>query len=106
MTPRQRTALDLAAAIETEMKRLGLWVTTGVDAAQPVGAFGAGRMPFEQWLQLVFLPNLVSTAQTDTFPASSHVAIAAVRNLDGLDNSDLLIELLSRVDRLVNENES
>ena len=42
-----------------------------------------------------------SEAATNTLPTHSKVAVAAIRNLDGLQGADMLIDLLSSVDRLV-----
>lgn len=101
--PRERcvAALHLADQIETEMRRLHLWRSAETGAVKPSGPFGADSVTFEEWLQFTFLPNLRKAAATNTLPTKSKVAVAAIRNFDGLNGADLLIDLLSRVDRLV-----
>ena len=94
-------ALDLAARIETEIKKLGLWKPTESPGMTASGAFGADSLTFEEWLQFIFLPNLRQAALTNALPTQSSVGVAAVRNLDGLKGSEPLVDLLSRVDRLV-----
>jgi uncharacterized protein YqcC (DUF446 family) len=93
--------LNLADEIEAEMRRLGLWGLTGAAELEVAGAFGAGAMTFEEWLQRIFLPNLKEAAQNGFHPQTSSVATAAVRNLDGVDDVARLIELLAAVDRAV-----
>lgn len=94
-------ALRLADQVEAEMKNLGLWKSAEAGAEMASGAFGANSVTFEEWLQFTFLPNLRQTAATNTLPTHSKVAVAAIRNLDGLQGADMLIDLLSSVDRLV-----
>lgn len=94
-------ALDLADQIEAEMKKLHIWSSAEAGEKIASGAFGAGSLTFEEWLQSTFLPNLRKAAATNTLPSNSHVAVAAIRNVDGLQGTDLLIDLLSRVDLLV-----
>jgi uncharacterized protein YqcC (DUF446 family) len=91
---------ELAAAIEAEMRRLGWW--RDLPPAKNVeGAFGRPAMTFDAWIETVLVPSLreVAAGRLDP-PQSSHVAAAAVREFDGYDEADALIELLSRVDRL------
>jgi uncharacterized protein YqcC (DUF446 family) len=84
------------------MKKLHIWSSAEAGEKAASGAFGAGSLTFEEWLQFTFLPNLRKAAATNTLPSNSQVAVAAIRNLDGLQGTDLLIDLLSRVDLLVN----
>ena len=41
-----------------------------------------GSMPFEQWLQAIFIPNARSAAESSNLPASSQVSIMAIREYD------------------------
>jgi uncharacterized protein YqcC (DUF446 family) len=102
MSTNVQTILTLAKEVEIEMKRLGLW---GEELDVPIadGAFGGTATTFEEWLQLVFLPNLRRAASSNTLPASSNVGVAAVRNLDGVAGAERLIELLSRIDSMVEQ---
>ena len=102
MSANVQTILKLANEVEIEMKRLGL---SGARNEAPIadGAFGGSAMTFDEWLQLVFLPNLRSAALSDTLPTRSDVAVAAVRNLDGVPGTERLIELLSRIDNIVQQ---
>jgi uncharacterized protein YqcC (DUF446 family) len=98
------TLIKLADEVEAELKTLGLWnseVTFSTSGAS--GAFGIGAIPFESWLQCVFLPRLREAATSGMLPKNSAVSVAAVRNLDGIEGSERLIELLSAIDRLVLE---
>jgi uncharacterized protein YqcC (DUF446 family) len=95
--------LQLAVEIESEMKKLGLWKPSNEAEEAVGGAFGAGAMTFEEWLQRVFLPNMKAAAQKGVYPRTSSVATAAVRNLDGIDGVARLIELLASVDREIEQ---
>ena len=92
--------IDLANQIEIEMKKIGLWSSAEVPDVKVSGAFGADSMTFEEWLQFRFLPNLRQAAMTNAVPRTSSIAVAAIRNLDGVKGADMLIDLLSRLDRL------
>ncbi|MEO7779452.1 MAG: YqcC family protein [Fibrobacteria bacterium] len=59
-------------------------------------------MKFEEWLQMIFLPKLLEAENSNIFPKKSQVAIAAIRNFDGMDEVDNLISLLGRVDEIIN----
>jgi hypothetical protein len=67
------------------------------DAVESVATI-AWRVHFEERLQHIFVPNLRKAALSDTYASRSGVAVAAVRNLDGVEGSEHLIGLLSRVD--------
>jgi uncharacterized protein YqcC (DUF446 family) len=102
LTPKQSIALELARDIEAEMKKLRIWSPATNAASSTTGAFGANSMTFEGWLQAVFIPNLIQAAFANSFPGTSQVAVAATRNLDGLEGTDRLLQLLSQVDQLIN----
>lgn len=91
----------LADEIETEMKMLGLWNESLKTTNEVRSAFGAESLTFEEWLQSVFLPNLRQAANSNTFPNRSSMALAAIRNLDGLSGTENLIRLLTEVDSLI-----
>jgi uncharacterized protein YqcC (DUF446 family) len=100
---KSNVARELAAQIESEMRRLRLWSTSHPPTVPSTGAFGSPSMTFEEWLQFVFLPNLKPTGSTAVFPKRSSVATAAIRNFDGLEDTDRLLALLQAVDGLINE---
>ena len=102
MTPKQSAMLALARDIESEMKKLRIWSSIMDSPAAPTDAFGAGSMTFEMWLQTIFVPALIQAVHANSFPRTSQVAIAAIRNLDGLEGAERLLELLSQVDQLIN----
>jgi uncharacterized protein YqcC (DUF446 family) len=89
-------------AIEAEMRRIGLWQQTPLPAAAtaPQQAFGADVMAFQQWLQFVFIPRVRAAVATDTLPTSSSVSAKAVREFDGNDTTDRLVDLLCAFDAL------
>jgi uncharacterized protein YqcC (DUF446 family) len=93
---------DLANKVEAEMKKLRLWNKDLNFIPKTNQAFGADSLTFEEWLQSVFLPNLRRAAVDNTFPNRSNIAVAAIRNLDGLENTESLIQLLSKIDDLIN----
>ncbi len=89
--------------IESEMKRLGIWSKTPLpkDAFLDMGAFGMNTMSFDQWLQFVFVPNVRKLLKTDgPWPDKSEIGTIAVREFDGMPESDGLIALLTEFDHL------
>lgn len=99
-TDRIRIAAD---AIETEMRRVGVWSETPPsDAAfRFTRAFGADTMAFEQWLQFVFLPRVRDLLRSGgEFPPRSDVGVYAVREFDGRDELSSLVSRLSEFDAL------
>lgn len=96
-----REVIDIAGAIEREMKRLGLWNLNAVKGATPKLAFGADVLSFEDWLQYVLVPRLHQSADNGAYPSDSNLAVAAVRNFGGMDGVEPLIDLLRQLDRLV-----
>jgi hypothetical protein len=65
------------------------------------GPFGGTTLPFERWLQIVFVRALRRAANEGKLPASSQVGVAAFRNFDGVREAEPLIKLLSQVDRTI-----
>ncbi len=96
-------ALALANAIEAELKRLGWWSSEPLPAEvfENPGAFGSRTMSPGQWLQHILLERVRSTATGDGhFPLGSSVALWAIREFDGYDDTGDLTGLLSRFDAL------
>jgi uncharacterized protein YqcC (DUF446 family) len=93
----------LVDEIEQALRALG-WVHGEVGLPLQVStAFGAGEMPFERWLAQVYLPRLHEARRDGRWPTSSHVAVAAWRNLDGLPEAEPLLRLLARLDDDINK---
>jgi uncharacterized protein YqcC (DUF446 family) len=93
----------LLDAIEAELRRLRYLVGNPERITGISSAFGYGQVSFEQWLGQVFLPNERAAIASNNLPHSSQVAAAAVRNLDGVDDADTLLELLSSFDAKINQ---
>ncbi|MBX9599784.1 MAG: YqcC family protein [Bryobacteraceae bacterium] len=97
-------ALQKAAEIEAELKRIGLWSSDPIpeDAYTYRGAFAMDTMSFEQWLQFVLLPSLREiAAENGRFPKATGFGQRAIIEFDGLDNGDRLIELLGELEAWV-----
>lgn len=92
----------LLDAIEVELRRLGYLVGNPAPTRRVSSAFGYGQIGFEQWLGQIFLPNAREAIAANNLPKSSQVAAAAARNLDGGDDADVLLELLSSFDARIN----
>jgi TPR repeat protein len=80
--------------IELEMKREHVWQAAPLapDKFIDMGAFGANKMAYEQWLQFVFIPAVREP------PKSSQVHIHAVRCFDGQSDRGALVQLLCDFD--------
>jgi uncharacterized protein YqcC (DUF446 family) len=92
------------AAIEAEMKRIGLWQSEPLppQAFVDAGAFGINTMAFAQWLQFVFVPRVRQiVAENGEFPDSSDVGVTAVRNFDGFEEAAELTSMLGAFDALI-----
>lgn len=103
MSTQHERVAEKIAAIKAEMKRIDLWQSDPLapDLLQSPGAFGANTLTFSQWLQFVPIPNVHKiVAAKGQLPESSDVCIAAIRNFDGMDEADRLIDLLSELDRM------
>jgi uncharacterized protein YqcC (DUF446 family) len=93
------------AAIESEMRRIGLWQEEPLppEAYDFRSAFGMDTMAFTQWLQFILIPRVRSIIEEGgSFPAESHVAAQAVRELDGHPDASALMSLLAEFDALFN----
>jgi uncharacterized protein YqcC (DUF446 family) len=100
--PSTQSVLVKLEQIEREMRQIGLWQKEPLHTEQYDfrAAFAGDTMSFAQWLQFVFIPNVKRAAETTNFPASSQVAVRAVREFDGMGETSTLIELLSEFDAL------
>ncbi|PRH81212.1 hypothetical protein C6N40_13835 [Arenimonas caeni] len=98
----QQSLTELLDNIEAELRRLRYLVGEPTLPAGVSSAFGYGQVSFEQWLGHVFLPNARAAVASNELPGSSHVAGAAVRNLDGADEADTLLGLLAAFDAKIN----
>ena len=70
------------AAIEAEMRRIGLWDVPPISAEQRAagGAFGMASMTFSQWLRWVFVPRVHESLESDAaLPEHSAVGAQAAR---------------------------
>jgi uncharacterized protein YqcC (DUF446 family) len=99
----QSSLTNLLDSIEAELRRLRYLTGEVTPLAGVSSAFGYGQASFEQWLGHVFLPNARAAVAANELPALSQVAGAAVRNLDGVDEADALISLLSAFDAKINQ---
>jgi uncharacterized protein YqcC (DUF446 family) len=105
--PRLRARLgELADDIEAELKRTDMWIPDppSEETVLAGGAFGLKTVPFDAWLQVVFVPRLRQVAAGEfPVPESSSVGAQAVREYDSdpLDRGPLM-DLLNEVDGLVN----
>jgi uncharacterized protein YqcC (DUF446 family) len=96
-------AQGMIAEIEAEMKRIGYW---SPEAPPPEAysfqkAFAMDTMSFSEWLQFVFIPRVHQVIDEKApFPQNSMVGAQAIREYDGNDTADHLVDLLLSFDRL------
>jgi uncharacterized protein YqcC (DUF446 family) len=92
------------AAIEAELRRIGLWDVPRPERTDGSGAFGGDAMSFEQWLRWVFVPRVHELlASAGPWPQSSAVSSKAHREWrmwGDRPDVDRLIELLGEFDAL------
>src|SRR5258708_987613 len=91
------------AAIEAEMRRIGMWQAEPLPEAAYAfqEAFAMDTMAFAQWLQFVFIPRVKSIIEAQgEFPSSSSVGAQAIREFDGYDEAAALVSLLCEFDEL------
>lgn len=91
-------AMQLLTTLEQQLKEAGLWSQhqppQGVDSQVP---FAADIMPFQQWLQFVFLPRLRQLDdQHAPLPAMNVAPAAEVY----VPQEKAIIATLARLDRL------
>lgn len=109
---RSETVLWKLDEIEREMRSAEFWDDSlNVDEvrdgplriAAEQGKSPIGTMPFEHWLQAVFIPNARSAAQTGNLPSSSQVSLMAMREYDyhsHVPEAQELLRLLREFDAL------
>jgi uncharacterized protein YqcC (DUF446 family) len=109
---RSEVILQKLDEIEREMRNTSFWDDSlNVDevrdgAARVVAEQGkspVGTMPFEHWLQAVFIPNARGAAQTGNLPFSSQVSLMAMREYDyhsHIPEAQELLKLLREFDAL------
>jgi uncharacterized protein YqcC (DUF446 family) len=101
--PAQQLVGQRIAAIEAEMKSIGMWQTAPLPPAAMNfhKAFGADTMAYSQWLQFVFIPRVNQIiAGQGKFPSESNVGIQGIREFDGDDKAANLVTLLCEFDAL------
>ena len=88
--------------IEGEMHSIGLWqaLPLNPDQLQFSSAFGADKMAFSQWLQLIFIPRVREAIAANHFPPSSDVGTQAIREFDTEPKAARLAILLTEFDAL------
>jgi uncharacterized protein YqcC (DUF446 family) len=99
-------AAEKIAAIEAEMKVMGLWSQEPLPEAAYTfqQAFAADTMAFTQWLQFILIPRVRTIIeQGGDFPQGSMVGVQAVREFDGYNRAARLSTLLSEFDALFNK---
>lgn len=93
--------------IESQLRIVGTWDEFSFSVSQIVAsdaAFCADIMTFPQWLQHVLLPRVRAlTAGGEAYPDQSMVGAQAIREFDGVENSEELVRLLIEFDRYFNE---
>ena len=85
------------------MKDIGYWAEEPLspEAYDFQEAFAMDTMAFSQWLQFVFVPRVKQIVEDqEEFPSRSMVAVQAIREFDGDEEADRLVELLSEFDAL------
>jgi uncharacterized protein YqcC (DUF446 family) len=109
---RSETILQKLDQIEKEMRNAGVWDNSlNVDElresaakfAAEQGRSPVGSIPFEHWLQAVFLPNARRAAQIGNLPSSSQVSLMAMREYDystHVPEAQKLLRLLREFDGL------
>lgn len=110
---RSRAVLAKLDEIELEMRRIGFW-DDGLDVSliheratahtREQHRSPATIMPFEHWLQAVFVPSARHAALTNALPASSQVGLMAMRQYDyhsHVPEAQRLLALLHEFDSLI-----
>jgi uncharacterized protein YqcC (DUF446 family) len=103
MEDKQASVKDKIAAIEAEMRRIGLWQDEPLpkEAYDYTLAFAQDSMAFHQWLQFIFIPQVKKMAENyEELPKVSQVSPAAVRAFESWDKASRLVKLLKEFDNL------
>ena len=98
---------DVIIDIEREMRLLGLWepMSPPLSALGSPHPFCIDTLEFTQWLQWVFIPKVKTRLEADDpLPAYSDIrALAEMVLEDYPEDTDRLVALIHRFDRLVTE---
>jgi uncharacterized protein YqcC (DUF446 family) len=89
----QQTAL-LLKQIEAELRQLQLWSSVPPDSAALASTlpFCCDTLPFEQWLQFVFLPRMRALVEGRLpLPANSAISVMAEQSLAPISAEKLLL---------------
>ena len=93
----------IADRLESGLRVMGAWSAPDVEPEAPEGAFGAPNLSFSQWVQFTLLPRVRAIADGRAEPpAESDAGTRAVREYDGYDDAEPLVDALLELDRLVN----
>jgi uncharacterized protein YqcC (DUF446 family) len=104
MDEKRELIREKLSEIEAEMRRVGLWQDEPLprEAYDYTLAFARDTMAFHQWLQFVFIPQVIEMVENYAeLPKKSEVAITASQALEGWDKGDRLVELLREFDELL-----
>lgn len=94
-------ATAVATKVEQTMRRMKVWAVPAPPLKPFHQPFAMDAMPFEHWIQLVLVPRLHEVGRGDQpMPPSSNLAAHAVREFDGMDEMNPLIDVLHEVDAL------
>lgn len=94
-----RVLLD---TIEVELKQLGLWSASEPEAEALASRlpFCVDSLPFQQWLQFVFIPKMRALHEQNlAYPVGSGVASMAEEVFRDNAQAGALIKLLQRTDQ-------
>jgi len=101
---RYQRAASYADRIERELRSLNAWQSEPLpySAYESKTAFFADTMTFYQWLQFVLLARVRKIIEErGVFPTESSVGAYAVRELDGIQEADGLIQVLCEFDEFI-----
>lgn len=70
------TLFNALHELETALQRQGLWSDTAPDAQQLASQqpFCVDTLPFEQWLQWIFIPKMTQLIGTPQFSGMTHTS--------------------------------
>ena len=102
--PADRAAYGaIADRLASSLRAMGAWSAPEDEPETPLGAFGAPNLSFSQWVQFTLLPRVRAIADGGAEPPEeSNAGARAVREYDGYDAADPLVDALLDLDRLVN----
>ncbi|QYK02512.1 YqcC family protein [Shewanella psychrotolerans] len=94
------------ALIELELKSLGLWANEppSVEALADTTPFACESMPFEHWLQSIFIPKM-SVIIDQRAPLPSNIALAPMAEHLWHHRAEMcrLISLINQLDECLSE---